>query len=416
MQNYFNHNNQEWFAEQVPLSRIAKEVGTPCYVYVKQALLDNWLNFTQAFKGYPHRINYAVKANSNLSVLNVFNQLNSGFDIVSIGELERLLAVNCLPENIVFSGVGKSVEELKFAVKLGINCINLESEAELFKLNEIALQLATKANIAFRINPDVNVDTHPYISTGIKENKFGVSIKLAINLYKIARELPGIRIKGIAFHIGSQILNLNPFSMAIDKILKLINDLKRESIILEYINVGGGLGVCYQNETVPNIAEYVDLLLNKLSSTNLKIYIEPGRSMVANAGVLLTTIQYIKSADNGKHFAIVDAGMNDLFRPALYGAWHEIVPIKCKNSDVPIRRFDIVGPVCESGDFLGKDRDLSLETDDLLMIATAGAYAFSMSSNYNTRPRSAEIMVEGDKYKIVRSREKITDLFALEYI
>ena len=416
MPHYFNHNNQEWFADQVALSRIAKEVGTPCYVYVKQALLDNWSSFTQAFKGYPHRINYAVKANSNLSVLNIFNKLNSGFDIVSIGELERLLAVNCLPQNIVFSGVGKSVEELKFAVKLGIDCINLESEAELFKLNEIALQLATKANIAFRINPDVNVNTHPYISTGIKENKFGVSIKTALDLYKVAKKLPGIIIKGIAFHIGSQILNLHPFSIAIDKILKIIDALKEESIILEHINVGGGLGVCYQNEKLPNISQYVDLLLNKLLLTNLKIYIEPGRSLVANAGVLLTTIQYIKSADNDKYFAIVDAGMNDLFRPALYGAWHQIVPIKCKKFDVPVRRFDIVGPVCESGDFLGKNRDLSLETDDLLMITTAGGYGFSMSSNYNTRPRSPEIMVEGDKYKIVRSREKITDLFALEYI
>lgn len=425
MVNYFNNDSYEWFADRIALSSLAREVGTPCYVYLKQAILDNWWSFEKAFQGYPHKINYAVKANSNLSVLNIFKQLNSGFDIVSYGELQRLLKINCSPQKIVFSGVGKTTEELEAVTKLGIDCINLESKEELFKLNDIAVRLATKINIAFRVNPDVDVGTHPYITTGIKHNKFGVSIKEARGLYKIAKKLSGVKIKGISFHIGSQILNLTPFSIAIERVLLLINNLQKDSIWLEHVNVGGGLGVCYQPvpvsaynklQLIPNITEYVELLLSKLNTTNLKIYIEPGRSLVANAGILLTTVKYIKPAASNKYFAIIDAGMNDLCRPSLYGAWHDILPVKCKLNSVSVRCFDIVGPVCESGDFLGKDRNLSLEVNDILMINTVGAYGFSMSSNYNTRPKPAEVMVDGDKYKIVRNREEVKDLFALESI
>lgn len=419
MNNHFTHNNQEWFVESLSLDAIAKQLGTPCYVYSKAAILENWHAFDKAFNNCPHQINYAVKANSNIAILNVLTKLGSGFDIVSIGELERVLVTKCLPEKIVFSGVGKTTQELSHALKSKVGCINVESKSELIRLNDIAVNLTMKANIAIRINPDVDAKSHPYISTGLKENKFGVSINEAKELYLIASQLPGIKIKGISFHIGSQITSLTPFLQAMDQILGLIADLRKMRITLDHINVGGGLGVVYQDELIPCISEYILAIINKLKSTNLDIHIEPGRAMVANTGVLLTRVEYIKELsfdDNSKkqYFAIVDAGMNDLFRPSLYDAWHNIINVNIKSKQTSIRKYDIVGPVCETGDFLGKNRYLSLEEGDLLMVCTAGAYGFSMSSNYNSRPKVAEIMVDGDQFKVIRERESVQELFQLE--
>ncbi len=422
--NYFKHNDNEWFVESVSLNRIAAAVGTPCYVYSKQAVIDNWYAFDRAFNNYPHQINYAVKANSNLAILNLFTSLNSGFDIVSMGELRRVLATNCNPEKIIFSGVGKSTAELTYALKIGIGCINVESGSELIRINNLAIELNIIANIAFRVNPDVDAKSHPYISTGLKENKFGVSMLEAKDLYLMASTLPAINIKGVAFHIGSQITSLSPFLDAIDKILVLIHDLKKINIILEHINIGGGPGVVYQKELLPTIQEYIQALMRKLKVTNLQVYIEPGRAMVANAGILLTTVEYIKKiqSDNKsinsieKYFAIVDAAMNDLLRPSLYNSWHDVINVNIKSNKVLLNLYDIVGPICETGDFLAKDRYLALEAHDLLMVCTAGAYGFSMSSNYNSRPKPAEVMVDRDAFQVVRERESFEELFRLETI
>ncbi|MGD0465157.1 MAG: diaminopimelate decarboxylase [Gammaproteobacteria bacterium] len=412
---YFWLNNNEWFVEQVSLAAIAKELGTPCYVYSKAALLNSWYAFNKAFVHYPHQINYAVKANSNLAILNILAQLDSGFDIVSIGELERVLKANGHPEKIIFSGVGKTSEELSRALQVGVGCINIESEAELLRLNQIAITLGKIAKIAIRVNPDIDANSHPYISTGLKENKFGVNILKAKELYQLSNKLAGIKIQGVAFHIGSQITSLTPFLAAIDQILKLIDSLKSMDIKIYHINVGGGLGVVYNNETAPSPQAYVEILLLKLKPTNLAIYIEPGRAIVANSGVLLTKVEYIKKQDvENKYFAIVDAAMNDLLRPALYKAWHNIVPVTFRD-DIP-NMYDIVGPICETSDFLGKDRSLSIKANDLLMVCSAGAYGFSMSSNYNSRPRAAEVIVDGENFYVVRPRENITDLFASEKI
>jgi diaminopimelate decarboxylase len=412
---YFWLNNNEWFVEQVSLAAIAKELGTPCYVYSKAALLNSWYAFNKAFVHYPHQINYAVKANSNLAILNILAQLDSGFDIVSIGELERVLKANGQPEKIIFSGVGKTSEELSRALQVGVGCINIESEAELLRLNQIAITLGKIAKIAIRVNPDIDANSHPYISTGLKENKFGVNILKAKELYQLSNKLAGIKIQGVAFHIGSQITSLTPFLAAIDQILKLIDSLKSMDIKIYHINVGGGLGVVYNNETVPSPQAYVEILLLKLKPTNLAIYIEPGRAIVANSGVLLTKVEYIKKQDvENKYFAIVDAAMNDLLRPALYKAWHNIVTVTFRD-DIP-NVYDIVGPICETSDFLGKDRSLSIKENDLLMVCSAGAYGFSMSSNYNSRPRAAEVMVDGENFYVVRPRENITDLFESEKI
>jgi len=418
---YFRHNNQEWFIEDVPLNLIAKQFGTPCYVYSKAALVNTWRAFDKAFKDYPHQIHYAIKANSNIAILNMFTKLNSGFDIVSIGELERVLVTNCSPQKIVFSGIGKTGEELSRALQVGVGCINIESEAELLRLNNIANSLGIKANIALRINPDVDSHSHPYITTGIKESKFGVNIVEAHELYQLASKMQGIIIKGIAFHIGSQITSLTPFLEAIDKILELINSLNNINIKIDHINVGGGLGIRYQTESIPTIEEYVQALLNKLQSTNLVIHIEPGRAMVANSGVLLTKVEYIKkpqfnNQSSDQYFAIVDAAMNDLIRPALYEAWHDIIPVNFKSNNIPVHNYDIVGPICETGDFLGKNRSLALEANDLLMVRSVGAYGFSMSSNYNSRPKPAEVMVDGNKFHLIRARENLKELFKLEQL
>ena len=411
--NYFWLNNNEWFVEQVSLATIAKEVGTPCYVYSKTALLENWYAFDKAFNNYPHQINYAVKANSNLTILNTFAKLNSGFDIVSIGELERVLMAKGQPDRVVFSGIGKTSEELSRALQVGVGCINIESEAELLRLNQLAINLGKVAKIAIRVNPNIDAKSHPYISTGLKENKFGISIVKAKELYQLSNKLSGIQIDGITFHIGSQITSLSPFLMAIDHILELINALHAMGIKIFHINVGGGLGVAYREEIIPLPQEYVAALLLKLKSTNLTIYIEPGRAIVANAGVLLTKVEYIKQQEE-KHFAIVDAAMNDLLRPALYGAWHDIIPVTSTSGAVDQKIYDIVGPICETSDFLGKERSLSIMDNDLLMVCSVGAYGFSMSSNYNSRPRAVEVMVDGEKFYVIRTRESVTDLFKNE--
>lgn len=410
----------EWdmvdFPEQI-LNTIAETIGTPCYIYSKTILEQNWHAFDNAFATQPHQINYAVKANSNLAVLNILAKLGSGFDIVSGGELQRVLKAGGLPEKIIFSGVGKTKDELRSALEVGVGCINVESRSELVRLNIIALELNKKANIAIRVNPDVDPKSHPYISTGLQENKFGVNIDEAEKLYQQAATMPGIQIQSVAFHIGSQITTLSPFLEALNKILILIEKLKKLGIHILHLNIGGGLGVCYQNETPPDPKTYVAAILAAIKKTNLIIHIEPGRAIAANAGVLLTRVEYIKEKDQTKSFAIVDAAMNDLLRPALYDAWQDIIPVNTKpNSTIPARTYDIVGPVCETADFLGKDRVLAIESGDLLMIRSAGAYGFSMSSNYNSRPRAAEVMVDGERFQVVRQKENIQDLFGFESI
>jgi diaminopimelate decarboxylase len=400
------------FPEKI-LNTIAEAVGTPCYVYSKAILEHNWHAFNNAFHTHPHHINYAVKANSNLAVLNILAKLGSGFDIVSGGELARVLKAGGLAQNIIFSGVGKTKTELQTALEIGVGCINIESRAELERLNTLAITLQKKATIAIRVNPDVDSQSHPYISTGLQENKFGVGFSEAEGLYQYASTLPGIQIQGIAFHIGSQITNLKPFLEALSKILMLIDKLAKQDIIISHLNVGGGLGVRYKDEIPPTPKEYVAAILAALPLSDLIIHIEPGRAIAANAGILLTRVEYIKTQgstpETTKHFAIVDAGMNDLLRPALYNAWHDIIPVNSKpNAAVLTQSFDIVGPVCETADFLGKDRMLAIESGDLLMIRDAGAYGFSMSSNYNSRPRAAEVMLDGDAFRVVRPREDVS--------
>ncbi len=419
----FQQRAQTWYAEGVSLNTIAEAIGTPCYVYSKAALTKHWHAFNTPFQNQAHQLNYAVKANSNLAVLNILAQLGSGFDIVSEGELRRVLKAGGLAQKIIFSGVGKTEKELKIALEMGVGCINIESKAELERLNALAITLHKKATIAIRINPNVDSKSHPYISTGLEENKFGISITDALKLYQQAFVLPGIDIQGIAFHIGSQITDLSPFLAALDKILDLIEKLKALGINLEHLNVGGGLGVCYQNETPPTPNEYITAILRSIQQkmgthiSDLMIHLEPGRAIVADAGVLLTRVEYIKNQSTTKSFAVVDAAMNDLLRPALYNAWQEIVPVNAKsNPTIRMHTYDIVGPVCETADFLGKDRILSLQAGDLLMIRTAGAYGFSMSSNYNSRPRAAEVIVDNDRFQVVRPRESVEDLWASETI
>jgi diaminopimelate decarboxylase len=411
-------NNNQWCLERVALSNIAQQVGTPCYIYSRNALETRWQAFNQAFGAYPHQINYSVKANSNLTVLNILAQLSSGFDIVSIGELERVLYAGGKPENIIFSGVGKTIPELSRALEAGVGCINIESEAELLRLNTIATQQKKIAKIALRVNPDVDSKSHPYISTGLKENKFGIPMSAAKKLYQKAATLTGIQIQGIAYHIGSQILSMSPFLEALAKILELVDFLKTNGIPIKHLNVGGGLGVRYQHETPPEPEVYVKTLLAQLQKVDLEIHLEPGRAIAANAGILLTRVEYIKKQeDSEKSFAIVDAAMNDLLRPALYKAWQDIICVSPQEPEALTSSmlYDIVGPVCETADFLGKDRQLPpLKPNDLLAVLSAGAYGFSMSSNYNSRPRAAEVMVDGDQYHVVRPRENVADLFKSE--
>jgi diaminopimelate decarboxylase len=398
-------------AESVPLTDIAARFDTPCYVYSRSALEAALDEFQQELVGVDSLVCYAVKANSNLAVLNVFARCGAGFDIVSAGELKRVLAAGADPKKVVFSGVGKTASEMEFALETGILCFNVESAPELDRLNEVASRLDKRAPVSLRVNPNVDAKTHPYISTGLKENKFGVAYEDALALYQHAARLPNLDITGIDCHIGSQLLDPAPFAEALDKILLLIDQLATANIQLHHIDLGGGLGIRYRDEVAPTVKAYLRPLLEKLKGRGLKILLEPGRRLVGNAGLLLTKVEYLKPGEV-KNFAIVDAAMNDLARPALYDAWHDILPVAPREGAT--LDWEIVGPICETGDFLGHSRPLALAPGDLLAIMSAGAYGMAMSSNYNTRPRAAEVMVDGSTAHLVRRRETVEELFALE--
>ena len=411
MNDYFEYLNDSLHVEQVPLADIAARFGTPCYVYSRAALTDSYSQFANALHGRDHLICYAVKANSNLAILNIFARLGAGFDIVSGGELQRVLAAGGDARKVVFSGVGKSVAEMRMALEAGILCFNVESAAELERLNEVAGSMGKVAPVSLRVNPDVDAKTHPYISTGLKQNKFGVAYGEAIALYREARDLPNLRITGMDCHIGSQLTEVSPFVAAAEKILALADALATEGIRLEHLDLGGGLGIRYRDETPPAIADYVAALLDVLRGRSEKLILEPGRALVGNAGVLLTRVEYLKHGEE-KNFAIVDAAMNDLMRPALYDAHHEILPVMREGHAAQI--YEIVGPVCETSDFIGHARNLSIAPQSLLAVLSAGAYGMSMSSNYNTRPRAAEVIVDGSAVYPVRERETIMQLYAGE--
>jgi len=398
---------QELFAELIPLSEIAEKFGTPCYVYSRKALEENFLAWENALGKHPHLVCYAVKANSNIAVLNVLARLGAGFDIVSVGELERVLLAGGNAAKIVFSGVGKLPYEIERALDAGIHCFNVESEAELDLVQQIATQKKCTANISLRVNPDVDANTHPYISTGLKENKFGVPIENAAAIYQRAAKMSHIKIVGVDCHIGSQLTTTAPFLDALDRVLKLVDELQSAGIALQHLDLGGGLGVTYTDETPPTPAEYIQQVLKKLAGRNFKLMFEPGRSIVANAGIFLTRVQLIKPTPK-KHFAVIDGAMNDLIRPALYQAYQVIESVIHREGKPDI--YDIVGPVCETGDFLGKDRQLTIAAGDLLAVRSSGAYGFAMSSNYNSRGRPPEVMVDGDKTYLIRQRETFADL------
>ncbi len=410
---YFNYQQDQLFAENVNLGDIAQRFGTPCYVYSRAALEAGYGQFAQALKSRDHLICYAVKANSNLAILNLFARLGAGFDIVSGGELQRVLAAGGQANKVVFSGVGKSEAEMRQALQAGILCFNVESAAELDRLNEVAASMGKIAPISLRVNPDVDAKTHPYISTGLKQNKFGVAYTEARALYRKASSLLNVRVTGMDCHIGSQLTETSPFIAAAEKVLVLVDQLAADGIALEHLDLGGGLGIRYNAETPPSIDEYARALLSALEGRSEKLLVEPGRVLVGNAGVLLTRIEYLKHGEE-KHFAIVDAAMNDLMRPALYDAYHAILPVQ-KNS-LPIQNYEVVGPICETGDFIGHDRVLAVGQGDVLAVMSAGAYGMSMSSNYNTRPRAAEVMVDGEQSHVIRERETVGQLYAAEKI
>ncbi|MEQ1439270.1 diaminopimelate decarboxylase [Fontimonas sp. SYSU GA230001] len=405
---HFEYRDGRLYAEDVPVAEIAAHQGTPCYVYSRATLTRHFRAFDDALAGTDHRVCYAVKANSNLAVLQVLAQLGAGFDIVSGGELQRVLRAGGDPARVVFSGVGKTADEMRAALAAGIHCFNVESEFELRALDAVARGMGTRAPIALRVNPDVDAKTHPYISTGLKKNKFGVDIASAERLYAEAAQLPGIEILGVASHIGSQLLELSPFLDALERVLALIDRLQARGIRLRHIDVGGGLGVRYRDENPPAPRDWALAIRPRLAECGLRILTEPGRAIAGNAGILVTRVLGIKRGEE-KSFAIVDAAMNDLLRPTLYQAWMDIVPVQPRG-DVAARTYDIVGPVCETGDWIGKDRELSIAPGDLLAVRTAGAYGFVMASNYNTRPRAAEVMVDGRQVHVVRARETLDDL------
>lgn len=410
---YFNYRDNRLFAEDVAVEDIIKQHGSPCYIYSRATFERHWATFDDALSAHEHLVCFAVKANSNIAVLNILAKKGSGFDIVSGGELERVLAAGGDADKIVFSGVGKTATEMRRALDVGIRCFNVESEAELILLNEVAGEMGVIAPISIRVNPDVDANTHPYISTGLKENKFGIDITLAPEVYARASKMPNLKIEGVDCHIGSQLTETRPFIDALDRVLALIDQLATMDINIHHLDLGGGLGIQYRDENPPLPADYAKALSEKLEGRNLQILIEPGRAIAGNAGILITQVEFLKSNDE-KHFAIVDAAMNDLMRPALYSAWQEIIPVNIKDGDS--QRYDIVGPICETGDFLGKDRELIIEAGDLLAVRSSGAYGFTMSSNYNSRPRVAEIMVDGDKVHLVRERETVESLYANEKI
>ena len=397
--------------EDLPLPEIGERFGTPCFVYSRAALEESLHSFDRSFGGRAHLICYAAKANSNLAILELFARLGSGFDIVSGGELERVLAAGGDPGKVVFSGVGKRSDEIALALQHAILCFNVESRSELHRISRIAAASARTAHVSIRVNPDVDPKTHPYISTGLWGTKFGVPLEEVLDLYREARTLPGIEITGIDYHIGSQITEIPPFVSALDKLLALVAQLDAQGIRLHHLDLGGGLGIRYRDEAPPDPAAYVDALLARLGGRSEMLVLEPGRALVGNAGVLLTRVEYLKPGAE-RSFAIVDAAMNDLMRPALYDAYHDIVPVSPRPA--PMRRYQVVGPVCETGDFLGQDRNLALAEGDLLAVLSAGAYGMSMSSNYNTRPRAPEVLVQGATPHLIRMREQVSQLFALE--
>ena len=412
---FFQYKNEQLYVEDLPVKQLAEEFGTPLYIYSSATLERHWHAFDSALGKHPHLICYAVKANSNIGILNVMAKLGSGFDIVSQGELERVLAAGGEASKIVFSGVAKSRAEIMRALEVGIRCFNVESVAELHHINQIAGEMGKVAPISLRVNPDVDAHTHPYISTGLKENKFGVSVDEAREVYKLAATLPHVKITGMDCHIGSQLTELQPFLDATDRLIRLMEQLKEDGITLKHLDLGGGLGVTYTDETPPHPSDYATALLNKLKDyEDLEIILEPGRAIAANAGILVAKVQYLKSNES-RNFAITDTGMNDMIRPALYEAYMNIIEI-----DRTLERektiYDVVGPVCETSDFLGKQRELAIAEGDYIAQRSAGAYGASMSSNYNSRPRTAEVLVDGDKAHLIRRRENLSELWALESI
>jgi diaminopimelate decarboxylase len=411
---HFNYRDGVLCAESVPLEHIAGRFGTPCYVYSRATLERHWHAFDRSLAGRSHLVCYAVKANSNLAVLNVLARLGSGFDIVSIGELERVLAAGGEAGKMVFSGVGKREDEMRRALEIGIRCFNVEVSGELDRLNRVAGELGVQAPVSLRVNPDVDANTHPYISTGLKENKFGIDIGLALAEYERAAALPHLEVIGVDCHIGSQLTSTGPFLDALGRVLELAEALRQRRIHLRHLDLGGGLGIRYRDEQPPEPDELASAVNAKLKDAPYEILIEPGRAIAGNAGILLTRVEYLKF-NSVKNFAIVDAAMNDLLRPALYNAWQAILPVR-EGGNGEAKVWDIVGPVCETGDFLGKDRELAISQGDLLAVRSAGAYGFSMSSNYNSRPRPAEVMVDGGEAYLVRARESLTDLYAGETV
>lgn len=407
----FTLKNNTLHAENVALNQIADTFGTPCYVYSKSALTQAFERFSAGFKDANHLVCFAVKSNPSLAILNLFAKLGAGFDIVSGGELARVIAAGGDPSKVVFSGVGKTAEEMRAALEAGIFCFNVESASELVRLNDVASFMGKVAPVSLRVNPNVDAKTHPYISTGLKNNKFGVAYEDALDIYLQAAEMSNIAIHGVDCHIGSQITELSPFLDAFDRVLALVDALEENKIHIQHIDLGGGIGICYSDETPPEFTAYAKAMREKLGNRNIKLVFEPGRALVGNAGVLITKVEYLKHTE-AKNFAIVDAAMNDLMRPALYDAYHEIKAVQPRETDT--MNYEIVGPVCESGDFLGHDRELALQEGDLLAIMSAGAYGMSMSSNYNTRPRAAEVMVDNSQCHLIRKRELIADLFASE--
>ena len=411
---HFDYRDNRLCAEDVELAELAARHGTPCYVYSRATLEHHWRVFDQALAGHPHLICYAVKANSSLAVLSVLAQLGSGFDIVSAGELQRVLKAGGDPDRCVFSGVGKRADEMRLALETGIRCFNVESDVELERLESVAADCGRSAPVSLRVNPDVDAGTHPYISTGLRENKFGIDVDTALDTYRRAAELAHIEVVGIDCHIGSQLTEVAPFTDALERILGLVDRLQDEGIALRHLDMGGGLGIPYSDsDTPPTPDVYARALMEQLSGRPLELLLEPGRAIAGNAGVLLTRVEYLKHTAH-RNFAIVDAAMNDLQRPALYDAWHDILPVAPRTGDAEV--YDIVGPVCETGDFLAKERLLSLTAGDLLAVRSAGAYGFTMSSNYNTRPRAAEIMVDGDQAHVIRERETFEDLVRGEHL
>lgn len=411
---YFSYNQGELFAEQVAVETIAQRFGTPAYVYSKAAICDRWNAYNDAFGDHPHLVCYAVKANSNIGILSVLAKLGSGFDIVSGGELQRVLRAGGNAKKIVFSGVGKTESEMRLALASGIKCFNVESESELHRLNRVAAVMGVKAPVSLRVNPDVDAMTHPYISTGLQENKFGVGVDDALRIYKDAAALENIAVHGIDCHIGSQLTETQPLIDALDRVLGLVEQIEAEGIQLEHIDLGGGLGIKYNDETPTEPGEYVQQVLAHLGDRNYEILMEPGRSIVGNAGIFVTKVEFLKS-NGDKHFAIIDGAMNDLIRPALYSAWQDIQPVK-ENPNASSESYDVVGPVCETGDFLGKDRKLAIAEGDLLAVFSSGAYGFTMASNYNTRPRSVEVLVSGDQMQVIRERESFEQLIQGEHV